>query len=888
MPKRTSGGPKAPVRALTSLLRELDGNTQNQISSAFADAEQLLDFHSRSVPERQRRRKISGYVKQIVLTGESNLLGGFVKWERLDDPRISFYELQISDDNIFSNPETLTSLDTFVSLENIRTVKFIRVRGVQANNGDTGLWSNTVRINPRTSAPTVNSISFYQRYVGGAEPRIQKKLRYSPGSAHGLPEFYTVMSQDFYVNRLFGGLSAWGYISSRLSRYMDGGFNVWDRVRFKVNGLTRMDGYFPHWVNVAFPDPIRFNFHDFSPTGQKMTFYMQGGYTASFGPYAVSVPNTLSGFGPNDPHSVVNMDTLDGAFYWNDPMNARKASRFDEAQLRGFNDTIPAHEAHSDQINENGITDWLIFRDYRFDVPDNQTVVGIQAQIKRRQANIFNDEISANFGVKRPDLADGFLTNPPGHEGDDEFGLPDNFVLEHRATVVGPGTPTNAESSNILEDVDFGRFLDLTCNLGGNNGRLSGRLSMDLTGIGDDGLLRGHHTVPQNFIQCPIWTNNEFTMAAWIRSPTPSNYHTGTNTQRIIECSAFNVTPNIPPITFGSLIADISIRLNTNATTNTITNFTSGFSYSGTGVGATNNLNCSFNTTPATSTINAWHHVAVTWSRTGIGPNDDGFHKLYIDGVLRTTAVGGGTWLGRRWGPFHFGVAIGTVAQGTTGAGQGQSILSMAHVGMWDVALTPKEIEVLYESKGRVDYRRNFNGYNSASQLNHYFLCFPDRSDIRDFQVCLVDDTGVRTDLDDKAIDTESWPQLGQFFYTNIRQYGVLPLAVSDGIPHDNHTAIGYQEYGGETDLWGGTWSPAQVNDFYFGVALRATNEILRGWRGDAFVDHAKLTVFTAPRVDRAVNVKVEVAAANQFYVEREIFGGIMNLIELGEKFPDA
>ena len=161
---------------------------------------------------------------------------------------------------------------------------------------------------------------------------------------------------------------------------------------------------------------------------------------------------------------------------------------------------------------------------------------------------------------------------------------------------------------------------------------------------------------------------------------------------------------------------------------------------------------------------------------------------------------------------------------------------------------------------------------------------FPERADIRDHQVCLVDENNtIRTDLDNKAAD-ESWPQLSNFFYTDLRQFGFLPLAVSDGPTHDNHTAIGYQTYGGEVDQWGGSWTPQQINEFYFGIAVRATNRSSLGYRGDAFIDHAKLTVYTRPRFDRTVNMRVEVAVSNHFYLEREVFGGIMNLIELGEK----
>lgn len=882
MPRRTSGGPKAPVRALTSLLRELDPATKNSLNSAFADAENLIDFHSRSVPERQRRRRIGGLVSKIALTGQSNLLGGFLEWRRLDDPRISMYEMQVSDDDIFSNPETLTVLETFLALENLRTVKFCRVRGVQAN-GNCGLWSNTVRISPRTSAPTVHSLDFYQSYFG-AEPRLRRFLRYSGGLSHldwEHPKFYKVFEGDFYVDRLVGALTAYGYICSRLKKFADGGITPWDRVRFKVDGVTRMDGYFPHWTSV--PNEFDFNRNDFhNVSGARMTFYMQGGYTASFGPYAVTIPNTLNGLGPNDPHSIAQQETADGAFYWYDLNNAWRASRFDEAQLVAFNDTRPAHEAHADALTEGGLTDWIIFRDFRMNVPEDSTIFGIEAKIKRRQPNIRNDVIFPNFGIKRPDRASGFKTLPVG-ETDAAFALPDDFVLEHRGTNTGSGA-TNVESSHIFDDIDFGRGLDLTCNLTGNAARLSGRLAMDLSGVGDDGNIVAHGVPAQALIQTSIWRGDEFTMSAWVRCPTPVSAFGANTTQEIIELDAFNLPPNP-----SSLIQGISIRCTTNGASNTITQFISALNHAAVpGFPGTGTSTCTFSTTAATRTVNEWHLVTVTWSRKNVSPTADGFHRLYIDGVLRVNATTNAAWAAGAFNPSHMNMAVGTVPQGTAGANQGASILSMAHVGVWEVALTADEIMELYQAKGRVDYRKNFGDYASAAQLNHYFLVFPERTDIRDHQICLVDQDGnIRTDLDNKAVD-ESWPQLSRFFYTDLRQYGFLPLAVSDGPPHDNHTAIGYQTYGGEVDQWGGSFTPAQVNSYYFGLAVRATNRISLGYRGDAFIDHAKLTVYTRPRFDRTVNVRVEVAVSNQFYLEREVFGGIMNLIELGEKLEDG
>lgn len=50
-----------------------------------------------------------------------------------------------------------------------------------------------------------------------------------------------------------------------------------------------------------------------------------------------------------------------------------------------------------------------------------------------------------------------------------------------------------------------------------------------------------------------------------------------------------------------------------------------------------------------------------------------------------------------------------------------------------------------------------------------------------------------------------------------------------------------YLSHGGAADLWGGTWTPADINDTGFGFALSATQG---GGPVTAQVDHVRMTVF--------------------------------------------
>ncbi len=55
-------------------------------------------------------------------------------------------------------------------------------------------------------------------------------------------------------------------------------------------------------------------------------------------------------------------------------------------------------------------------------------------------------------------------------------------------------------------------------------------------------------------------------------------------------------------------------------------------------------------------------------------------------------------------------------------------------------------------------------------------------------------------------------------------------------------TELSWVEYGGPTDLWGRTWTPAMVNDPQFGAAISA-DYLQTAGNARAYVDHAQITV---------------------------------------------
>jgi len=141
----TSSDPKIPLRGIAALFDHLDPGVKAKLASAFGEAEDLMDFHALSTIDKQDRRKLSGLIASPVLTTATNNRGFDVSWRRLDDRRISSYEVQVSFSSNFSNPDSYNIVDTSLSLEGIGTTVYVRVRGVRFN-GDCGPWSDTATI----------------------------------------------------------------------------------------------------------------------------------------------------------------------------------------------------------------------------------------------------------------------------------------------------------------------------------------------------------------------------------------------------------------------------------------------------------------------------------------------------------------------------------------------------------------------------------------------------------------------------------------------------------------------------------------------------------------------------------------------------------------------
>lgn len=61
------------------------------------------------------------------------------------------------------------------------------------------------------------------------------------------------------------------------------------------------------------------------------------------------------------------------------------------------------------------------------------------------------------------------------------------------------------------------------------------------------------------------------------------------------------------------------------------------------------------------------------------------------------------------------------------------------------------------------------------------------------------------------------------------------------------------EDYGGSSDLWGTTWTPAQINASNFGLRLKVDND--NGSSRTAYIDHMQITVYYRPEPTTSIGV---------------------------------
>ncbi len=815
--KGVGGGHRLAIRGYTQLFKDLPRATRLKLEEAFVEAEDLSDFHTLDTPEKITRRVLSGFLESPVVEVINTILGGSVFWKRLNDPKIVFYEVQTDDVNVFPSPTSVTIKEPFFSLERINTSKFVRVRGVRPD-GQVGNYSNTVEVKPFSTAPVAHTHNFYQRYLG-SDPDLAFNVCYAGEPS---PKFYTIFEHDFYPTRNVGGMSVYGFVSTRLKRFADSNVKPWDRLKFTVNGITRSEGYFCHWADNSVSSdnsPIFLNSEFY---GEPVSFYSKGGYTAAFGPFGVPYLPTQQGDGYNDPTIMSSLDA-GTEFYWTFVKDVKRPTQWDKSILSDVRTSERAFESLAAGVLAGETTNYMKAQGFNFEVPSNMSITGIQLAIKRRQNSYDINSLEPDLGNNRP-----------------------LFPL-----IFHPGTIDAIVNGDIEEDSVFGKHVV-------HQEGLDATLASTQIGPGDIDL--------NNINPLGPWTvSTWFNLGGLPTSGTTFLYELG-------------------PL---ATAPDFSIFINLFNGNRLLTGM-------GRSSGAPNIRSQRYHT--VIDTAGKWYNVIFV-NENKPDEDDRTTIKTYLNGeFLEPDASVGPDF--EDWDP----VIAGQKKYIFTPSVLASDIapLRMGQTALWNRALGESEAEKIAESFGRIDLTVNQGSYQAADNLLSYHLFLPLDPNIRDFEVRLIDsENNIRTDIENKALTQENWPLLADFFYVDIFYPG-FSGGTSTGIPHDSVTGYGYQEYGGAFDLWGGEQqgdkpggfygfysgllSPQAINDPNFGFAIRAKS-IEENFPGNAFIDHVKARVFwqdTSIEAQRRIRLKIKAEAATEFYLVREMYGGIFNSIEIG------
>jgi len=197
---------KIPLRGLSKLLINLDPGTRSRIEAAFGEAEDLTGYHNNSAIDGTSRRRLDGRVDAPVITVDSGVAGFDIIWPRLQDRRISMYEVQISLASNFANPLVYTTVDNFFGIENVANDTYVRVRGVRWD-GQISNWSNIETVNatpligPIVYTRSISDIpSFYIEFPALVAPRPIQKLTVVPTRTNGGVMVFGSFGVEFYVD----------------------------------------------------------------------------------------------------------------------------------------------------------------------------------------------------------------------------------------------------------------------------------------------------------------------------------------------------------------------------------------------------------------------------------------------------------------------------------------------------------------------------------------------------------------------------------------------------------------------------------------------------------------------------------------------------------------
>lgn len=125
----------------------LTPSQRDEIDRALSEVQNLKEITSLETSVKLLTRKVNQGLPIPQVFVQTAVRGGSITWTALPDQRINFYEVEVSDNIIFSNFETFPTFGTRIEIDGITQTKFVRVRGVRTD-GTTTPYSDTAILAP--------------------------------------------------------------------------------------------------------------------------------------------------------------------------------------------------------------------------------------------------------------------------------------------------------------------------------------------------------------------------------------------------------------------------------------------------------------------------------------------------------------------------------------------------------------------------------------------------------------------------------------------------------------------------------------------------------------------------------------------------------------------
>ena len=154
------------IQTFAKMFTNLTRGQQEELELAFKDLQDTLDTTSLTTSLELLKRRPNQSLPVPQVTSLPTVRGAILEWEALPDQRVSFFEIDIADQNNFASFVTTTTFGLSAVVDGLTSTKFARVRGVRRDETVTP-YSDTVTISPEAfEVNTHTDEDFYIRIVG--------------------------------------------------------------------------------------------------------------------------------------------------------------------------------------------------------------------------------------------------------------------------------------------------------------------------------------------------------------------------------------------------------------------------------------------------------------------------------------------------------------------------------------------------------------------------------------------------------------------------------------------------------------------------------------------------------------------------------------------------